>query len=362
MNIALLDNGISCKGKLKDKVTEKIEFIYGNMVKENNQCFVPVHGTTCAEIISDLCPEVQYFDLGVLYKDGTTQISILVKALDWCIQNEIKLIHMSLGTVDYFDIRPLELRIKKLIHQRAIIVGAHHNRNIRTYPAAFPGVFGVRQDRYGILGNNQFLFQEQYGIKRENSIVAHWIDKEGKPANSYAAPVVTGYIARFLNKNYDAGFQEVLTYLEKCSIHGKAYPDILENVVRKDESIEIPVIVGIELKKREMKVLKKLFEKRGYQVLLLQEHLTDSSAIPIEYYSGEDISLANILYTVNCIYGPDVIFFDFMTRKLYDELESPEMDIFIFNENNTYEIYAEKLIGTTKELEKIRDIICQYYE
>ena len=39
---------------------------------------------------------------------GTTQITVLLEALEWCIQNKIKLIHMSLGTINYL-IKNIEL-------------------------------------------------------------------------------------------------------------------------------------------------------------------------------------------------------------------------------------------------------------
>lgn len=362
MNIALLDNGIFCKGTLRNSITERKVFLSKEILERAEEKFVPVHGTKCAEIIKDICPEVCFLDLRILYHEGTTELPVLLEALDWCIQNEIKLIHMSLGTVSYFDINPLEIRIKKLISQGTIIVAAYHNRNIRTYPAAFSGVFGVRQDRYGILSSNQFMFQEQQGGNRENSIVAQGKEMDRKKqANSYAAPVVTGYIARFLNQHPDAEFQEVLTYLDECSVHGKVYPDRLGNTVRKGD-IEIPVIAGIGLYDREISWLSRQFEEKGYQVLLLQECLTDSSAIPIEYYSGKDISLANILYTVNWIYEPNIIFLDFISYQRQDRLKFPEIDIFIFYEDKTYKLYGDKLIGVTRELEEIYDIICRYYE
>lgn len=146
------------------------------------------------------------WDLNVTDSAGTTQITVLLEALEWCIQNKIKLIHMSLGTINYFDIKPLWIQIKRLLDADAIIVAAYHNRNIKTYPAAYPGVFGVRQDRYGLLGNGQILFQEQKGYNIENSIIANFSwNGIVNQANSYAAPVVTGHIATYLNRKPTAG-------------------------------------------------------------------------------------------------------------------------------------------------------------
>lgn len=355
MNVALLDNGISYKDSIKNKIFYKKEFLTYKNLK-------PVHGTTCAEIISSICSDVQFWDLRILYQDGTTKTSILVEALEWCIRNKMKLIHMSLGSIDYFDIKRLEPSIKKLKAQDAIIVAAHHNINIKTYPATFSGVFGVRQDYHGILKDNQFIFQEQRDINRENSIVAHWWRNDGEnPANSFAAPVVTGYIAKFLNKKPEANFGSVMNFLEERAIKGKAYPDRIGNIIGKDENIEIPVIAGVGLHYEEMRKLTKLFQKKDYQTLLLQERVTDVKAIPIDYYGGAKASLAQILYTVNWIYKPDVILLDFMSSRKKYLVQLSDIDVYLFFENQIYKIYAEKLIGTTKVLEETYDIICRYF-
>lgn len=50
---------------------------------------------------------------------------------------------------------------KRLLDADAIIVAAYHNRNIKTYPAAYPGVFGVRQDRYGLWEMVKFCFKNK---------------------------------------------------------------------------------------------------------------------------------------------------------------------------------------------------------
>ena len=61
----------------------------------------------------------------------------LLDALDWCIANKVRLLHMSLGTRNYFDVKELEGRIARLTKGGTIIVAAYHNSNMRTYPAVF---------------------------------------------------------------------------------------------------------------------------------------------------------------------------------------------------------------------------------
>ena len=102
---------------------------------------------------------------------------------------------------------------KKLLKQNTIIVAAYHNNNIRTYPACFPGVFGVRQDREGVLCENQFMFQQQAGVCCENLIVAHRWGSQGETAsNSYVAPVISGYIQSFWNISQRQNFNKFQSF------------------------------------------------------------------------------------------------------------------------------------------------------
>ena len=112
--------------------------------------------------------------LKVLDEKGSAPISRLLDALDWCTANKVRLLHMSLGTRNYFDVKELEGRIARLTKGGTIIVAAYHNSNMRTYPAVFSRVFGVRQDMSGIFGQGELLFQKIKGLEEENSIVIHW--------------------------------------------------------------------------------------------------------------------------------------------------------------------------------------------
>lgn len=378
VDVAIIDGGILDSDVLKGKVDTTIKFLAEDnnkiSIKRRQQAYV--HGTTCAEIISEICPNAHFLDLMVMQQDGTTKISKLLEALDWCLNHEIKLIHLSLGTVNYFDIKLLEEPVRRLLKKNVIIVAAYNNYNIRTYPAAFPGVFGVRQDREGILDSKQFLFQDQPGYEPENSIVAHWWGSDGKQrANSYAAPVITGYIARALYKNKDADFHDVIKYLEKNAAMDKVYQHNIENVIyrcgdltgkyrnhiEKKESVNIPVIAGERICRKTMRMLVKEFDYKGFEALLLQEGSADTGDIPIEYYGGRNIPLGDILYTVDHIYKPDIIFLNFLSEIVYKETEKSEIDMFISQDRDTYVITANNLQKIVSESMKIFDIICQYF-
>lgn len=282
IKLALIDNGIPhyMGNKSNHKIVHKT-FLAPICDPSEHKGEKLFHGAVCAGIIANICSDIEFWDLHVTGTTGTTQMTVLLEALEWCVQNKIKLVHMSLGTINYFDIKPLWTQIKRLLDADAIVVAAYHNRNIKTYPAAFPGVFGVRQDRYGFLKNGQILFREQEGYNIENSIVAN-LSWNGiiNQANSYAAPVVTGHIATYLNRKPAAGFSDVMKFLLSIAMHKSGYPDILENVIRDKANIEIPIISCVGLDCGEMIQLKAMFDQNGYYAVVLQKNPIDENVIP----------------------------------------------------------------------------------
>ncbi len=76
------------------------------------------------------------------------------------------------------------------------------------------------------MGNGQILFQEQKGYNIENSYYSKFfVDGIVNQANSYAAPVVTGHIATYLNRKPTAGFDDVMDFLMTIATHKSDYPD-----------------------------------------------------------------------------------------------------------------------------------------
>lgn len=362
IKLALIDNGIPyyMRNKSNHKIVHKT-FLASICNPSEYKGEKPFHGAVCAGIITSICSDIEILDLNVTDTTGTTQTTVLLEALEWCVQNKIKLIHMSLGTINYFDIKPLWIQIKRLLDADVIVVAAYHNRNIKTYPAAFPGVFGVRQDRYGFLENGQILFREQKGYNIENSIVAN-LSWNGiiNQANSYAAPVVTGHIATYLNTKPAAGFDDVLKFLMTIAMHKSGYPDILENVIRDKANIEIPVIAGVGLDCEEMIQLKALFSQNGYYAVVLQKNPIDENVIPLGYYDDSIASLNDILYTVYKAYGPDIILLN-QEEERWESSKVSDIDMYIVRKSNTYELYVEDRIGITSHIEDIYELVCQYF-
>lgn len=116
IKLALIDNGIPyhMRNNRNQRIVHK-SFLASKCDPSEYKDDKSFHGAVCVGIITSICSDIELWDLNVTDSAGTTQITVLLEALEWCIQNKIKLIHMSLGTINYFDIKPLWYRICKML-------------------------------------------------------------------------------------------------------------------------------------------------------------------------------------------------------------------------------------------------------
>ena len=122
IKLALIDNGIPyhMRNNRNQRIVHK-SFLASKCDPSEYKDDKSFHGAVCVGIITSICSDIELWDLNVTDSAGTTQITVLLEALEWCIQNKIKLIHMSLGTINYFDIKPLWIQIKRLLDAERLI-------------------------------------------------------------------------------------------------------------------------------------------------------------------------------------------------------------------------------------------------
>lgn len=358
MKIALIDSGIDEDKIYKEiKVIKRIDFHFSS----NKKSLLNLHGTNCANIISENCSDVEFWDLRVLDENGRAPISRLMDALDWCIVNKIKLLHMSLGTRSYFDMKEMEERISRLTKRGTIIVAAYHNGNMRTYPASFSKVFGVRQDMRGVLKQGEFLFQKIKGLEEENCIVIHWWKDNLDCANSYAAAAMTGIIADYMNKNPYTGFDEILRFLKHKATSQKQYSESLGRLLKiHQDKLYIPVIIAADLNPTDIYKLTESFRTRGYYCIVLQKHVTEKTGIPWEFYIDKQSDMERVCITIQKIYRPDVIILDTALENFHYENQNIA-DIFIIKKGKTYYLSGEHLEEKLNNIKNVIENIFLYF-
>lgn len=91
-----------------------------------------------------------------------------------------------------------------------------------------------------------------------------------------------------------------------------------------------------------------IFDNEGYLFILLEEGIRTSNSIPFGYFRKDAKKIEDILYTIDMIYKPDIIFIS--SRK---NLVSNEIDLIISSVENCYEIITHEGYYSVSDLEKM---------
>jgi hypothetical protein len=227
IRVAVIDDGINKKIYNTPLEGANIEILKDLSVVErsNYDAFSPSHGTTCAAIINTYARNVTFFSIKILNEKTEKAIKEqLIKALHWCAKNNIQIVNLSLGTIDFRDFEEIKNCIKAVTENGLIIIAACNNKNVFTYPACLPNVIGVRcQDLY---------FKDQYcindnilsGIEFAASGRHYLTDIFGNsrftsPSNSFAAPLITAKVCDIVRNYTDIAIDGIKKELYKCALN-----------------------------------------------------------------------------------------------------------------------------------------------
>lgn len=196
--IAVIDDGILAEVYPELNVLRDLTVNQKGQVRPRNQRIDPIltdHGTTIARIIHKYAPEASFISIKIFHSAVMkTRAAQLYRALKWCYDKRIPVVHLSVGTTDQREWP----RIAKIVHKMQlhgqVIVAAESNRGILTAPACLPGVYSVSADPE--LEGNKWHAVDDEERKIKASSRHELVGVDGKEYvtgvfNSYAAPVVT---------------------------------------------------------------------------------------------------------------------------------------------------------------------------
>ena len=229
VRVALIDTGVERKvieARCRARGTEPVPlegaiFLHGQVAPlryEGHQS--SPHGTTVADIILTLAPRAQLFSADVFGPAASSDIETLIRALRHAMDVwDCKVINLSLGVTEeklqaVQQRRQLYRAIEDAYFRGIIVVAAGHNDHplVRSYPALFaPPLLSV----------NKGLFDDpltlEYVLDEHVEFLAHGRGYLGpfaqEPATSWAAPHLTGIVARLLTLRPSLKLFEVKTIL-----------------------------------------------------------------------------------------------------------------------------------------------------
>jgi subtilisin family serine protease len=162
------------------------------------------HGTACAGIIRALAPECELYSVRVLGTTLSGQGLVFAAGLRWAIEQGMHVCNLSLSTAkkEFFSV--LHELTDLAYFQNIALVSAANNLPVPSYPSVYSSVISVGsheiQDPYHFYYNPQPPAEfGALGIDvRVPWLNGGWMQTTG---NSFAAPHITGIVAKILGKH-----------------------------------------------------------------------------------------------------------------------------------------------------------------
>ena len=174
------------------------------------------HGTAVTAAIKEKAPDAELYAVKVFDRTLSTQITSLVRAIDWAADAGMHLANLSLGTSrpEHEDV--LRAAIERAAACGLFIVAARDDEGVRWLPGSLPGVIPVQLDRTCPRDMHRVLEVEGSTVFRASGF-ARPIDGVPPERNlngiSFAVANMTGAIARSLHGKPRASLTAIIDAL-----------------------------------------------------------------------------------------------------------------------------------------------------
>ncbi len=109
------------------------------------------HGTAVAAIIHHLNPEADLVAVKIFDRKLATSLPVVIRAIDWCLEHDIQVINLSLGTLNTEHRSAFEDAVARTRQAGAVIVSALEMSGAAALPGSLEGVIGVMEaDEYQV--------------------------------------------------------------------------------------------------------------------------------------------------------------------------------------------------------------------
>lgn len=355
MKLAIIDDGVK-KSAFPYPCTNLT--VVNKNLEEGGESDSFSHATIIANIILKHIKKIddwQFISLKIMDSSTLkTDISTFITALNWCIENSVSVIHLSVGSVKFYDKYTLRPIINKIIANNILIIAAMSNKYIATYPASYNNIIGVKYDKK--LKADQLIYNVDPldGIDISTGCEKEICGRAIIPCNSYAAAYITGMLLDHY-KDIKNSPKDALDYLNKIALN----KNVLIELKHLSVNVNIPVFRLVNKTKRNIFEIIKEFSFYMYQssyncftidteIMELDENIFKSNSI-------SNHIIGKILY----IYNPDLLL---ITEKVkYDnicvdwEVICYEDVIILRNDILEYKIsnYNSQILAVVKQILKI---------
>lgn len=184
------------------------------------------HGTACADLILQVAPDARVIPIRIFSERLEASPAALIAAIDWAVARRLDLINLSLTTIRRDALAALYRSCELARRAGTIVVAAAGPLNARALPSIFEPVIGVAAGRF------ENRLEVRYRDRHEVECVANGVQRARSLAgrirtwsgSSFAAPVVTGHIANFLQSHRGGTIEVVRQMLVSRFGHGAGPP------------------------------------------------------------------------------------------------------------------------------------------
>jgi hypothetical protein len=235
ISIGLIDSGVDRSSSIIDN-----KFIVDLFKDDSNNHNFLKHGTFCAHLIQRNAPHATIYDLKVFDRTLVTSSRKIVNAITLCIENNIKLINLSLSVNDpnyYYEFKEI---CDEAFKKRMIIVASADNIGRVCLPAYLNNVIGV-----GIaqVDENDFLFKDE-PIQIYANGYLKYNENGDNHATSYATARMTGIIANILLDNPHIDYNYLISILKSKALVFDGEKILVKNQNFNFSKNTLPVILS----------------------------------------------------------------------------------------------------------------------
>lgn len=119
------------------------------------------HGTAVAALIHHVNPQAELIVVKIFDGKLATSLPTVIRAIDWCLEQEIDVINLSLGTLNSGHRAAFEFAVEKSRSAGAVIVSALEMNGTPALPGSLTDVIGVLQTEPG--SRHEYQICERYG-------------------------------------------------------------------------------------------------------------------------------------------------------------------------------------------------------
>ncbi len=208
VEIAIIDSGINPRHSHVGWISGGLAFLEteaGNIQMDVDYSDRIGHGTAVAGIIRENNPEAELIAVKIFTDKLKASLSQLLAALEWAIERNTRIIHLSLG-IDTEDSRkPLQNLCEKAVSRNLVIIASGHSPDVLLFPASFESTIGVCGEKS--LHKNELIFHPDSAIEFSAYAYARGIPGIPRESNfqghSFAAAHVTTRCVSIMAENPD---------------------------------------------------------------------------------------------------------------------------------------------------------------